>query len=63
MNHKKRFAVGTNVWITNPGIGGVVTRVDDEPSVRGEYLHKIKIGREERLEPGCNLELVLKLQN
>lgn len=58
MNDNKRFAVGTKVRIKNPGISGVVTQLADEPSVVGEYLHKIQIGREVRQELGCNLELI-----
>ena len=58
MNKRKRFASDTKVWVINPGISAVVIRVDDEPSVFGEYLHHVRVGNEERQEPGCNLDLI-----
>ena len=53
MNKRKRFDSHTKVWVINPGISAVVIRVDDEPSVFGEYLHHVRVGNEERTEPGC----------
>ena len=58
MIKRKRFASHTKVWVINPGISAVVIRVDDEPSVFGEYLHQVRVGNEERQEPGCNLDLI-----
>jgi len=56
--HPTRFAVGANVRVRNPGINGVVLELDDEPTVLGEYWHKIQTRHGERKEPGCNLELI-----
>jgi hypothetical protein len=58
MSDKKRFAVGAHVRVKNPGVNGVVTQGDDEPTVLGEYWHAIRTEHGERKEPGCNLELV-----
>jgi hypothetical protein len=58
MNERKRFAVGAKVRVKNPGLSGVVTHLDDEPSVLGEYWHRIETKHGERREPGCNLELI-----
>jgi len=55
---KKRFAVGANVIVKNPGVRGVVIQIDDEPTGLWEYWHTIKTEHGERREPGCNLELV-----
>ena len=55
---KKRFAVGARVLIKTPGIVGVVTQLDGEPSIFGEYMHAIKTEHGERREMGCNLELI-----
>jgi hypothetical protein len=55
---KKRFAAGANVIIVNPGLVGVVTQVDDEPTVLWEYWHTVKTKYGDDREPGCNLELV-----
>src|ERR1700674_1892978 len=55
---KNRFAVGANVLITIPGVKGVVTQLDDEPTVLWEYWHTIRTERGERREPGCSLELI-----
>lgn len=41
-----------------PGINGVVTHLDDEPTVLAEYWHTIRTARGERRDPGCNLELI-----
>ena len=57
---KKRFAVGASVRVIMPGINGVVTQLDDEPTVMGEYWHTIKTKHGERREPGSNLELIPK---
>ena len=58
MSHKKRFAVGAKVRVKMPGVNGVVTQADDEPTVLAEYLHTIQTKDGERRELGCNLELV-----
>lgn len=55
---KKRFAVGANVRVLMPGVTGVVTQLDDEPTVLGEYWHRIKTQVGERHEPGSNLGLI-----
>jgi len=55
---KKRFAVGANVIVTIPGVIGVVTQLDDEPTSMWEYWHTIQTKFGERREPGSNLELV-----
>jgi len=55
---KKRFAVGANVLVTIPGVTGVVTQVDDKPTVLWEYWHTIQTEHGDRREPGCSLELV-----
>ena len=54
----KRFAVGAKVRVKNPGINGVVARLDEEPTALAEYWHTIQTERGERREPGCNLELI-----
>lgn len=58
MSEKKRFGVGAKVRVKMPGVNGVVTQFDDEPTVLGEYWHTIQTEHGERREPGCNLELV-----
>ena len=58
MGDRKRFAVGAQVRVRNPGVNGVVTQLDNEPTALGEYWHAIRTEHEERREPGCNLELV-----
>lgn len=63
MVEKKRFAIGANVVVRNPGVTGVVANVDDKPTVLGEYWHRIETERGERREPGCNLELVPKARS
>lgn len=55
---KKRFAVGTKVLVTRPGVAGVVTQLDDEPASLWEYWHTIETKHGHRREPGCNLELI-----
>lgn len=55
---RKRFAVGANVRVIMPGVTGVVTQLDDEPTVLGEYWHKISTDSGEWHEPGSNLEPV-----
>jgi hypothetical protein len=60
---KKRFAVDAEVRVTMPGVNGVVTQLDDEPTVLGEYWHTIKTKHGERREPGCNLQLIPKAQS
>jgi hypothetical protein len=55
---KKRFAVGARVLVKMPGVAGVVTQLDDEPTVLWEYWHTIETDHGDRREPGCNLELV-----
>ncbi len=57
---KNRFAVGAKVLVIMPGETGVVTQLDDEPSMFGEYMHTIKTEHGERQEPGSNLELIPK---
>lgn len=54
----KRYAVGTNVRVRNPGVDGVVIHMDEERSVMSEYWHTVKTKRGERREPGCNLEVI-----
>jgi hypothetical protein len=58
MPEKKRLAVGAHVMVVNPGMLGVVTQADDEPTIFGEYWHTIKTEHGEEREPGSNLELV-----
>jgi hypothetical protein len=55
---KQQFAAGAKVRVIMPGVTGVVTQLDDEPTVLGEYWHRIKTQVGERHEPGSNLELV-----
>lgn len=55
---RKRFAVGARVSVIMPGVTGEVTQLDDEPTVLGEYWHRIRTRSGERHEPGSNLELV-----
>ena len=55
---RKRFAIGANVRVKNPGVNGVVIQLDDKPTALGEYWHTIRTERGERREPGCNLKLV-----
>jgi hypothetical protein len=62
MNNKKRFAVGARVLIKTPGVTGVVTQMDEDPTSLGEYWHRIQTDHGEHREPGCNLELVPKPQ-
>jgi hypothetical protein len=57
---KNRFAVGAKVLVIMPGVTGVVTHVDDEPGMFGEYMHAIKTEHGERHEPGSNLDLIPK---
>lgn len=61
MGDKKRFAVGAQVRVKNPGVNGVITQSDDDPSAIAEYWHTIQTEHGERREPGCNLELVPRL--
>lgn len=58
MSDKKRFAVGAQVRVKNPGVNGIVAQNDDKPTVLGEYWHTIQTEQGERKEPGSNLELV-----
>jgi hypothetical protein len=58
VSSKRRFAVGANVVVKIPGVTGIVTQVDDQPTVLWEYWHTIQTELGERKEPGCNLELV-----
>ena len=55
---KLRFAVDAKVRVKMPGVNGVITHVDDEQTVLGEYWHTIETVHGERREPGCNLELI-----
>ena len=55
---KNRFAVGAKVRVIMPGVAGVVTQLDDEPTVLGQYWHRISTQSGERHEPGSNLELI-----
>jgi hypothetical protein len=41
-----------------PSITAVVTQLDDEPTVFGEYWHTVRTERGERRQPGWNLELI-----
>lgn len=41
-----------------PGVIGVVTHLDDKPTLFGEYMHTIKTEHGDRREPGSNLELI-----
>lgn len=41
-----------------PGVNGVVTQLDDEPTILGEYWHTIQTEHGQYREPGCNLALV-----
>jgi len=61
MTDKKRFAVGAQVRVNRPGMNGVVTQVDDQPSVLGEYWHRISTEHRARKEPGSNLDLIAKV--
>ena len=58
MGDRKRFAIGAQVRVKNPGVNGVVIELDDKPTALGEYWHKIMTEHGERKEPGCNLQLV-----
>jgi hypothetical protein len=58
MPEKKRFAVGAHVMVVNPGMLGLVTQADDEPTIFWEYWHTIKTEHGKEGEPGSNLELV-----
>lgn len=58
MSDKKRFAVGAKVRAKMPGVSGIVTQGDQEPTSLGEYWHTIQTEHGERKEPGCNLELI-----
>jgi hypothetical protein len=58
MDERKRFAVGEQVRVKNPGVNGVVIQSDHEPAALAEYWHTIQTEHGERAEPGCNLELV-----
>ena len=58
MADKKRFAVGAEVRVSRPGMNGVVTQVNDEPTVLGEYWHSVRTEKRARREPGSNLELI-----
>jgi hypothetical protein len=63
VSQENRFAAGAKVHVTIPGVNGVVNEVDDEPTVMGEYWHKIEMGHGERKGPGSDLELVPKAQS
>ncbi len=54
----KRYSVGTNVRVRNPGIDGVVTQMDDERTIMSEYWHTVMTKYGEKREPGCNLERI-----
>jgi hypothetical protein len=41
-----------------PGVTGVITQLDSEPTVFGEYWHRINTDSGEWHEPGSNLELI-----
>ncbi len=58
MKPKKRFAVNAKVRVVTPGIDGIVTQLDDTPTVLWEYWHTIQTEHGERREPGSNLELI-----
>jgi hypothetical protein len=46
------------VWVTMPGIDGVVIQVDEERSLLSEYMHKVRTKFGDREECGCTLELI-----
>jgi hypothetical protein len=60
MSARKRFEVGASVRVKMPGVDGMVTEVDDEPTALGEYWHTLQTKHGDRREPGCNLELAPK---
>jgi hypothetical protein len=59
---KKRFEAGAEVFVGWSRFVGIVTQVDDEPSVLWEYWHTVRIGDEESRHAGCELELTPKPQ-
>ena len=58
---RKHFAVGAKVRVIMPGVNGIVTQVDDTPTMMTEYWHRIQTERGERRESGSNLELRARL--
>jgi hypothetical protein len=56
--NKTRFAIGARVLVKRPGVVGTVARVNDAPTIMGEYWHVVTTEHGDRDEPGCNLELV-----
>jgi len=63
MDEKKKFAVGTTVWIKSSGVPGVVILCEDKPSVLDEYWHTVQTEEGESDQPGSNLEPVTKAQS
>jgi hypothetical protein len=55
---RNRFAVGAHVRVKMPGVDGVVTQLDSDPTALGEYWHTIHTEYAELREPGCNIELI-----
>src|SRR5260370_41337290 len=55
---KNRFAVGARVLVGMSQQVGTVLHVDDEPSILGEYVHRVRTKNGELETVGCDLELV-----
>jgi hypothetical protein len=55
---KNRFAVGARVVVGMSQQVGTVLHVDNEPSIMGEYVHRVRTKNEELETVGCDLELV-----
>ena len=55
---KNRFAVGARVVVGMSRQVGTVLHVDDEPSILGEYVHRVRLKDGELETIGCDLELV-----
>jgi hypothetical protein len=55
---KNRFGVGARVVVGMSRQVGTVLRVDDEPSILGEYVHRVRTKNGELETVGCDLELV-----
>jgi pyrimidine deaminase RibD-like protein len=55
---KIRFGVGARVVVGMSRQVGTVLQVDDEPSIMGEYVHRVRTKNGELETVGCDLELV-----
>lgn len=55
---KNRFAVGARVVVGMSRQVGTVLHVDDEPSIMGEYVHRLRTKNGELETVGCDLELI-----